>query len=296
MQFRAWLKPRIGTLYHYPPKPLHIPSYYYRNNNLSSFPKISIVTPSYNSVNFIEATVKSVLDQNYPNLEYVVQDGGSKDGTVDILEKYENRLSHWESKKDNGQACAINLGFNHTSGEIMAYLNSDDVLLPGALRYVSRYFSKNSDIDIVYGHRILINEINDEIGRWIIPPHCHYTILWHDFIPQETLFWRRRVWNQTGGNVDENFKFAMDWDLILRFRETGAKFNRLPRFLGAMRVHESMKSISKIDSVGEEEMNLLRQRYENPDITDKQLEKYIKAYLNKHVLLNSLYRLGLLKY
>ena len=295
-QFRSWFKPRIGTLYHYPPKPVHIPSRYYRSNNLNSFPRISIVTPSFNSVNFIGATLESVFEQNYPNLEYVVQDGGSEDGTVDIIRKYGAQLFHWESKKDNGQASAINIGFKQTSGEIMAYLNSDDVLLPGALRYISRYFIKNPNVDVIYGHRILINENNDEIGRWIIPSNCNYTTIWHDFIPQETLFWRRSVWENVGGYIDEAFQFAMDWDLILRFQKVGAKFRRLPRFLGAMRVHESMKSISKIDSVGEEEMNILRRRYEDPNITDKQLERYIKSYLNKHVLLNTLYRLGFVKY
>jgi glycosyltransferase involved in cell wall biosynthesis len=295
-RFKLLFVPRLGTLYHYPPRPHHIPANYNKISNLEVTPIISIVTPSFNSIAFIEQTIKSVLEQSYPKLEYVIQDGDSDDGTVEIVKKYSANLAHWQSRRDKGQSHAINLGFRNTSGEIMAYLNSDDTFLPGTLHYVAQYFSKHPEVDVVYGHRVLINEEGSEIGRWILPPHCNYTILWHDFIPQETLFWRRRIWDKVGGYVDESFQFAMDWDLTMRFRDAGARFVRLPRFLGAFRVHSRMKSIDKVDMVGVKEMNVLRKRWHDPEISDQQLEKFIRRYLRYHVLLNNMYRLKLLRY
>ncbi len=255
-----------------------------------------MVTPSLNSVDFIEDTIKSVLDQNYPSLEYVIQDGGSRDGTTEIIQKYGDQLLRWESRSDKGQASAINEGYQETGGEIMAYLNADDVLLPGSLHYIARCFERYADIDVIYGHRILINEKNMEIGRWVLPPHCNYTILWHDFIPQETLFWRRSIWDKTGGYLDESFQFAMDWDLILRFRAVGARFKRLPRFLGAMRIHANMKSIRSINDIGNREMDRLRERWQDQRLSDESQEKYIKRYLFHHVVFDKLYLAGLLRY
>src|SRR5262249_23541680 len=143
---------------------------------------------------------------------------------------------------DEGQTQAINLGFQHTSGEIMAYLNSDDLLLPGSLAYVAGYMAAHPEVDVVYGHRILIDECDDEVARWVLPRHDDRVLTWANFVPQETLFWRRRIWERVGGTLDASFQFAMDWDLILRFREAGARFVRLPRFLGAFRVHARQKT------------------------------------------------------
>lgn len=292
----AFLDPRIGKLFHHLPKPLYTPSYYKKVKKNSACLPISIVTPSYLSNSYLEETIQSILDQKYPNLEYIIQDGGSDDGTVDIIKRYEKHLHYWDSCPDNGQSHAINRGFSHSSGEIMAYLNSDDILLPGALHYISDYFIKNQDVDVIYSHRVLIDSNSDEIGRWVMPQHCHHTITWHDFIPQETLFWRREIWNKAGGHMDESKRFAMDWELIMRFREIGAKFVRLPRFLGAFRVHDEMKSIKNLDNIGIEEMNILRKKYRSPELSDKQLEKYIRNYLRKHLLLEKLFKIKLLRY
>ena len=147
------LKPRLGVLNQYPPHELHVPASYSNKLSLAIVPKISIVTPSYNQSVFLERTLKSVLDQSYPDLEFYVQDGGSTDGTVDVLKRYSDRLAGWASCADNGQSHAINVGFSKTSGEIMAWLNSDDILLPGTLSYVANYFSRHPDVDVVYGHR-----------------------------------------------------------------------------------------------------------------------------------------------
>ena len=134
---------------------------------------ISIVTPSYNQAPFIERTLRSVLDQGYPDLQYFVQDGGSKDGTADILERHADRLAGFDCQPDGGQAQAINRGFARTDGEIMAWLNSDDILLPGALAHVAAKFAAHPEIDVLYGHRVLIDENDCEIGRWIMPAQYH---------------------------------------------------------------------------------------------------------------------------
>ena len=271
LPWRLWwrhqVKVRLGLLVELgqlafpdPPRQLRVPARYHRKPTLADPPLISIVTPSYNQGPFLERTIRSVLEQEYPRLEYVVQDGGSKDATVEVLDKYRAQLHHCESRKDNGQAHAINLGFAHTSGDIMAYLNSDDLLLPGALFTVAKYFADHPDVDVIYGHRVIINRTGDETGRWVLPPHDAEAIKWADFVPQETLFWRRRIWDKVGG-IDESFRFAMDWDLILRFQEAGAKFRRLGRFLGAFRVHGESKTVTSVESAGTDEMSILSATY-----------------------------------
>ncbi|MGH7266101.1 MAG: glycosyltransferase [Candidatus Rokuibacteriota bacterium] len=292
---RHWLAPRIGTLERHAPRVLRVPRRYRRRPRLVRTPVISIVTPSFNQGAFIERTMLSVLGQDYPALEYVVQDGGSSDGTVDILERYRDRLVHAESRRDRGQAHALNLGFRHATGEIMAYLNSDDILLPGALHYVAGYFNRRPDVDVVYSHRVLIDEDDREISRWVLPPDDRDVLSWADFIPQETLFWRRRIWERVGGYVDESFRFALDWDLLLRFRAAGATFVRLPRFLGGFRVHVNQKTLAEPD-VGEREMHRLRERYLGRPVKQAEISRNVRRYQTRHIVYQKLYRAGLLRY
>jgi len=282
--------PRLGTLYQYPPRPLVMPRHI-AANGLKSFPKISIVTPSFNQGAFIERTIKSILDQQYPNLEYVVQDGGSKDETRSILERYSTRLHYWESAADKGQTQAINRGFAHTSGEIMAWLNSDDMLLTGALDYVAGFFGQHPEVDVIYGHRVLIDANDAEVGRWVMPPHQHDVLMWADFIPQETLFWRRRAWDRVGAALDESFHFAMDWDLLLRFRSAGVRFARVPQFLAAFRVHPQQKTSSQMSEVGLKEMDRLRTREHGRAVSDYEIDRHVGPYLRRHLLHHSMYRL-----
>ena len=299
-RLRQWLQPRLGLLYHYPPRPLKIPPKYITEQEkqppAGGWPLISIVTPSYNQSDFIDKTFQSVFDQHYPKLEYVVQDGGSDDGTVEILKKYDDQLAHWESAEDEGQSDALNKGFAHATGNVMAYLNSDDLLLPGALHYVADYFARHSEVDVVYGHRVLVDEYGQEIGRWVMPPHDDAVLSWADYIPQETMFWRREIWEKAGGGIDKSFKFAMDWDLILRFREAGAKIVCLPRFLGAFRVHPHQKTSAEISGQGDREMQQLRKRSLGRVVSEAEINQNIKKYLTRHVLYQKLYRAGLLRY
>jgi glycosyltransferase involved in cell wall biosynthesis len=285
------LKPRLGRLNQHPPRELQLPAKYYKKTFLTSAPKISIVTPSFNQREFIERTLKSVLDQSYPNLEFYVQDGASPDGTADVLARYSDRLAGWSSCPDNGQSHAINVAFATTSGEIMAWLNSDDILLPGALAYVADYFSRHPDVDVVYGYRILIDEHDQEIGRWIVPPHNGQILSWEDFIPQETMFWRRRIWEKAGGGIDESFRFAMDWDLLVRFRDAGARFVRLPRFLGGFRVHPRQKSSAEISNIGFQEMDRIRQQLLGRVPSRAEIQKAVRVYLLRHVLIDLVWRI-----
>ena len=291
-----YLEPRVGILNQYEPREIYIPQKYFKNVNKSKLLGISVVTPSFNHASFLERTILSVLDQNYPELEYIIQDGGSTDGSREIIEKYRNRLIHAASEKDNGQADAINKGFEHSSGEIMAWINSDDCYLPGAFNYVANYFQKNPDVDVVYGHRILIDENDKEIGRWILPNHDKKVLYYADFIPQETLFWRRRIWEKVGHSINEEFHFALDWALLLRFEYAGAKIVRLPRFMAAFRIHPQQKTSAQISSLGENEMNRLRKKYIGRDVSHSEINKKILFYLAKSECLNKLYMLKLVKY
>lgn len=287
----ALVRPRLGNLNQYPPREkvafgkTRLPSL-----QLSSTPKISIVTPAYQQGAFIERTIQSVLEQAYPNLEYFIQDGGSVDSTVDVLKNYASRLTGWVSAKDGGQSQAINLGFTKASGEIMAWLNSDDLLLPGTLETVADYFNRHPDVDVVYANRLLIDENDMEIGRWILPGHDSNVLSWADYVPQETLFWRRRIWEKVGGQVDESFRFAMDWDLLVRFRDAGAKFGHIPQFLGAFRIHEHQKTSAAINEIGHREMDRIRERILGRVPGRKETRKAVLPYLIKHIAVDMVYR------
>lgn len=295
-KIKSFCTPKLGLLTLYSSRKMIIPKYYFNTEITPNPMTISIVTPSYNQANYIENTILSVLCQKYPSLEYIIQDGESTDNSIDIIKRFATSLKSFESKKDTGQSNAINLGFKKATGDIMAYLNSDDLLLPGTLHYVANYFSKHPEVDVIYGHRVLIDEHDHEIGRWILPPHDNDTLSWADYIPQETLFWRKSIWEKVGGQLDENFRFAMDWDLILRFRAAGAKFVRLPRFLGAFRVHSEQKTSLEICNSGQKEMDSLRQRCHGKKMPTKVIRQKLMLYKIKHLILHRLYRLGILRY
>lgn len=298
-RLREWLRrlaaPRLGVLYQHPPRPLDTPSRYRALPAPSPCLRLSIVTPSLNQGAFIRRTIDSVLDQQYPEMEYVVRDGGSTDGTVAVLAQYDGRL-RYESGPDGGQASAINRGLSGASGEILGYLNADDQLLPGALPYIGRFFGQHPEVDVVYGHRVVIDEYDQEIGRWVLPPHDDDVLGYADYVPQETLFWRRRAWEKVGARLDESFHFALDWDLLLRFRDAGMRFVRLPRFLGAFRVHPHQKTSAEMATKGMDEMDRLRRRCHGRSLGPAEVHRHVRPYLIRHILFHRLYRLGLLRY
>jgi len=267
-----------------------VPASYASTRPPEPAPAITIVTPSFQQGRFLERTIYSIVSQQYPRLEYIVQDGGSSDGTLDVLHRFDSLLTRWASERDDGQADAINRGFHGSTGEVMAWVNSDDLLLPGALASVARFLVEHPEIDVVYGYRLTIDEDDARIGTWITPPHDDRVLTFADFVPQETLFWRRRVWDAVGGRVDPGFEYALDWDLLLRFHEAGARMARLPRFIGAFRVHDEQKTTAS-HALGLDECARLRTRVHGRDYTDDEIFTRIWPYLLRHMLAHGRERL-----
>ncbi len=292
---RAPWKTGLGQLRQYPPAPLAL-AQVVETLPMPAGPTISICTPSFNQAEFLDSTIDSVMSQGYPALDYWVQDGASTDDTQGVLSRWGTKGLRYESVPDDGQADAINRGFARLSGDIMAWLNSDDLLLPGSLASVARVFLENPDVDVVYGHRILIDGAGHDIGRWILPKHEGDVLSWADYIPQETMFWRRELWDAVGGQLDTTFQFALDWDLILRFRDAGAKFHRIPRFLGAFRIHEEQKTSAEMESLGAKEMALLRQRATGRAVSQAEASSQVKSYLARATAYSAMWKVGLVDY
>ena len=206
-------------------------------------PRVTIVTPSYNQGRFIRATIESVLGQQYPNLEYIVIDGGSTDETASVVKDYMSRL-RWISEKDTGQANAINKGFRMASGEIVAWLNSDDVLLPGAVTKAVAGFSECPRAGAVYGEGYLIDREGNVAGRF---PWTQRFDLWRlvhlsDYVLQQSTFFRRDAVAGVG-YLREDLHYTLDWDLLIRIGKR-APLHYIPEYLGCIREHAETKTAS----------------------------------------------------
>jgi len=179
-------------------------------------PLISIITPSYNQAPFLEASIRSVLEQDYSNIEYIIIDGGSTDGSLDIIKKYADRLAFWSSEKDRGQTDAINKGFARATGEIMAWINSDDTYGPGAIREAVAEMLAHPEMGMVYGYANFIDDHGKVIGRFPAAQTDYLRLRGgYVHIPQQAAFFRRDLWQQVGP-LDPSFFFAMDYDLWVR--------------------------------------------------------------------------------
>ncbi len=227
-----------------------------------NLPKISLVTPSFNQARYIEATIRSVLDQDYPNLEYIVIDGGSTDGSVDIIRRYADRLAYWVSEPDGGQTPGLIKGFARSTGEIMGWLCSDDVLVGKSLWEVGEFFSANPAVQTVYGDAIWI----DENGKVMRPKkeHDFSRFIWlytHNTIPQPSMFWRRSLYERVGG-LDPAFDVAMDADLWMRFADV-TQIHHVRRTWSQMRRYPEAKSL-RLDEARRREDRMIRDRYLGP--------------------------------
>ena len=213
---------------------------------MASLPLVSIVTPSYNQSGFLEETMRSVLHQDYPNIEDLVIDGGSTDGSLEIIRKYEDRLAYWVSEPDKGQADAINKGWTRCRGDIIAFLNSDDYYLPGAVSNVVRAFQRNPDVDFVCGQAQWVSEQGaylqttdfrvDGSDTWEL-----FDLYRQTSVPQPAAFVRRRVLDKIG-MLDPSFHFGLDGEFYLRVL-TNFKAIALPDSLACMRLHDTSKSV-----------------------------------------------------
>jgi glycosyltransferase involved in cell wall biosynthesis len=223
------------------------------------WPRITIVTPSFNQGTFLEQTLRSVLLQGYPNLEYLVLDGGSSDDSVGILNRYGRHLAYWHSRSDAGQADAIATGFERATGEIYGYVNSDDILLPGALKHVARKFMRFRKTGVVYGNRLVVDEDGKVIGRHFWP---YFLSRYHwacgQPLAQESCFWRKDAYWDVGG-IDRSKFFVLDYDLFYRMWMK-TRFLKTRAFLGCIRVHGDTKR-ARHDDIRLQEMALARSRY-----------------------------------
>lgn len=203
-------------------------------------PRFTIVTPSFNQRPFLERTITSVLDQSFTDFEYFVFDGGSTDGSRDVLEHYGDRLDYWVSQKDGGQAAAINSGWRRGRGHIVAWINSDDFLLPGALRLVSDFFVEHPDVDMLYGKCVVVDPEGAVLGTLGERFRLRRMLYGRQPMPQPSTFLRRRL-VETTGYLDETLHLSMDYDLFLRCAlRTDPYF--VDHELSAFRVHDDAKT------------------------------------------------------
>lgn len=217
-------------------------------------PRVTIVTPSYNQASYLEQTINSVLDQCYPNLEYIIIDGGSTDGSVEIIQRYERSLSYWVSEPDRGQGHAINKGWQRATGEVIAYLNSDDVYLPGAVTASARFLFENPDTDLVYAGIRHMDENGTVFNLVDAPAFALSRLTQSCFIQQPTVFLRHRLYERIGP-ISEQLHFALDYEYWLRSaRVTTPK--RLKRVTAAARYHTSAKSVAQLNDFWREEIQV----------------------------------------
>jgi glycosyltransferase involved in cell wall biosynthesis len=205
--------------------------------------KFSIVTCSYQQGRFLDATIRSVLDQGVRDLEYILIDGGSRDTTLDVIRRHESRLSYWVSEKDRGQTHALNKGFARATGDVMGWLCSDDLLLPGALKRVEAFFQANPDVDFVYGNALWIDEAGHYLRAKKEMPWSAFVMTYdHNYLAQPACFWRRSLHEKVEG-LDESWNLGMDADLWMRFSHhtKPVYFNE---YLACMRYYPEQKTRS----------------------------------------------------
>lgn len=286
-------KCQLGIFRQHSPRKMRLEKFPKPSLKECELPSISIVTPSFMQGDYLERTIQSILKQSYPRLSYIIQDGGSNDKSVEIIRRYESKLTNWESANDGGQSAAVKRGFEKSNGEIMAWLNSDDLLMPDALRFVGEYFATHPTVDVIYGHRVVIDENDDEVGRWVLPQHDAQVLKWQDYVPQETLFWRRNLWNKVGG-VDPSFFFALDWDLLIKFQNSDARFVRLPYFLGCFRHHPRQKTCTEmVNSTGDREIAQILQSIHGRAISRRELDTHIKRCCRRGAVTAHLLAMGI---
>lgn len=255
---------------------------------LNIYPKITIVTPNFNQVDFLEETIVSVLSQGYPNLEYIIIDGGSTDGSLELIKKYEKQLAYWVSEPDKGMYEAIQKGFDKSTGEIMAWINSDDMYHRNAFFTVAEIFSTLQSVNWLVG----VSSLYDTKGRTVRVEHsralCKFDFYAYDYfwIQQETCFWRRDLWEKVGSTLTTTLRYAGDFDLWLRF----FRFDELyvsSALVGGFRMRgENQLSVDHIDDYyGEvnslivnepltDETKLILKKYERI----KKVHKFLKRY------------------
>lgn len=211
-----------------------------------ALPKVTILTPSYNQGRFLEATIQSVLAQDYPDIEYLIVDGASKDNSVEIIRKYQDRLAWWVSEKDRGHADALNKGFNRANGEILAWINSDDTYTPGAVSEAVNFLIKHPQVGMVYGDANLIDEEGNFLEKFASKQTSYEAMLRGSVhIPQATTFFRADLWRKVGP-LDLSLYFAFDYDFWVKIAKT-SEIRYVPALWANFRMHNLGKSVKNDD-------------------------------------------------
>lgn len=253
------------------------------NDPMNIEPLVSIITPSYNQAQYLEETIRSVLTQDYPRVEYIVIDGGSTDGSLDIIKKYADRISYWVSEKDKGQTDALNKGFAASHGSILAWLNSDDTYKPGAIRAAVEYLSRHPQVGMVYGDLDFIDENGKVVGKF---PAAQTDLKrlrkGYVHIPQPAAFFRAEHWKKVAP-LDDTFYFAMDYDLWVRLARV-TELQYLPGETWAnFRLHAGGKTINADERCWPE---MLRVHYRDggkalsPIVLKYQLRRLVAPLIN----------------
>lgn len=218
--------------------------------------KIGIVIPSFNSEDTIQETIDSIIDQNYPHLDLVIVDGLSTDSTMDIVRSYGDKL-RWISEPDSGQTEAINKGIKTLDAEIIKWVNSDDLLLPGSLELVNDFFSNNEKIDFVYGDIEFIDSNGKVIGAHLEPKFSSFVMLYgHNLFADPSSFWRKRAYDNIG-KLDESILYSMDYEMWVRFYKNGVKFSSIAIAIAQYRIDRTNASIKNFDAMRKEHFEIL---------------------------------------
>lgn len=254
-----------------------------------TLPKISVVTVSYNQGNYLEQTIRSVLDQNYPNLEYIIIDGGSTDQSVDIIRKYEKQLSYWVSEKDNGMYEALQKGFSRAGGEILCWINSDDKFHPGSFKTVASIFTDFPEVEWLIGMATIYNDSGETVyvkpfRKW---SQKEIIVGANDHIQQESSFWKKSLWDRAGAKLDVNYKLAADFELWMRFFNH-ATLHSVRTILGGFRLRkENQMSFDRADEYSNEVEQIIKKSYDGLPQKERELIDFWKKNRNSKTFFSS---------
>ena len=241
---------------------------------------VSIITPSYNQAPFLEKTIQSVLEQDYPHIEYIVVDGGSTDNSAEIIQKYADYLAYWISEKDSGQAEAINKGFARANGEIVAWLNSDDYYMSNSISMVVRCFEQNPDIVMIYGDMLAVDGEGQTINVLKYKQLSLEDLLCFQILGQPSVFFRRSALEKTG-LLDPSFHFMLDHHLWIRLAQQGRVLH-VPQVWSAARYHPQAKNRARAAEFGREAFRVLDWAKKQPGLVAKLLRVKRRALASAH--------------